>query len=315
MDRRRRWWPQYRPRQLGIALRRRDTGATLILADITRAADLPPRTPQMFLRSTGLLFLIPLSIAGAWRVVAHLPDVSLDPSIPITPESIDRLVTPRSGIALHTQDIGWTSRFRPSHGVVQTLRSGRVFLAGDAAHVHSPVGGQGMNFGSQDAQNLVWKLAAADRLRPELADALLDSYQAERHPVTAEMVSRVRRLTSLAAAPQRSLRRMVSVAAPVILSRTPAKQLLGPMLAGLNIRYRHGAIVIPDDPHSGARAAPPTSPQRSPNEWSWRHDAQQVCLVRPDGVVAATGQTVAAIRSEISSNHPLLDALVRQADI
>ena len=65
-------------------------------------------------------------------------------------------------------------------------RHGRVFLAGDAAHVHSPAGGQGMNTGMQDAFNLAWKLARPSAARA--AQALLDSYQAERHPVAAKVI-------------------------------------------------------------------------------------------------------------------------------
>jgi hypothetical protein len=85
----------------------------------------------------------------------------------------------------------WSSVYRVSHRIVPAYAAGRVFLAGDAAHVHPPVGGQGMNTGLQDAHNLAWKLALASR---NLATpALLDSYSAERHPVGLDVVQNTSR--------------------------------------------------------------------------------------------------------------------------
>jgi 2-polyprenyl-6-methoxyphenol hydroxylase-like FAD-dependent oxidoreductase len=75
----------------------------------------------------------------------------------------------------------WMSRFHSEERQVPSYRDGRVLLAGDAAHVHSPAGGQGMNTGLQDAANLGWKLAAT--VRGWAPDGLLDTYHAERHPV------------------------------------------------------------------------------------------------------------------------------------
>jgi 2-polyprenyl-6-methoxyphenol hydroxylase-like FAD-dependent oxidoreductase len=77
--------------------------------------------------------------------------------------------------------VGWTSHYRANIRMVSRYRAGNVFLAGDAAHVHSPAGGQGLNTGIQDAYNLAWKLATGD-------DALLDTYEAERLPVAAEVL-------------------------------------------------------------------------------------------------------------------------------
>ena len=87
-------------------------------------------------------------------------------------------------------DLRWSSLFRISMRLADGYRSGRVFIAGDAAHIHPPTGGQGMNTGIQDAYNLAWKLAlVAKGIAPE---SLLDSYEAERRPVGAEVVARTR---------------------------------------------------------------------------------------------------------------------------
>jgi 2-polyprenyl-6-methoxyphenol hydroxylase-like FAD-dependent oxidoreductase len=86
--------------------------------------------------------------------------------------------------AIHgMHDPRWISRFHSDERQVPRYRAGRVFLAGDAAHVHSPAGGMGMNTSIQDSANLGWKLAAV--LRGQAPDGLLDTYHAERHPVGA----------------------------------------------------------------------------------------------------------------------------------
>lgn len=85
-------------------------------------------------------------------------------------------------------NLRWSSVFRISHRLVDHYRKGRVFIAGDAAHIHPPTGGQGMNTGIQDAYNLAWKLALA--VQGRAAEGLLDSYEAERLPVAEEVVGR-----------------------------------------------------------------------------------------------------------------------------
>ncbi|MFD8228520.1 FAD-dependent monooxygenase [Streptomyces massasporeus] len=82
----------------------------------------------------------------------------------------------------------WSSSFRTSHRLVDRYSNGRVFVAGDAAHIQPPIGGQGLNTGIQDAHNLAWKLALA--VRGLAADGLLESYHAERHPIAREVVER-----------------------------------------------------------------------------------------------------------------------------
>jgi 2-polyprenyl-6-methoxyphenol hydroxylase-like FAD-dependent oxidoreductase len=91
----------------------------------------------------------------------------------------------RTGLRLH--DVTWTSVFRPNVRIVEHYRAGRVLLAGDAAHVHTPAGAQGLNTGVQDAYNLGWKLGQVIAGAP---DSLLDSYEAERRPIAARVLGR-----------------------------------------------------------------------------------------------------------------------------
>ncbi|MFB6565977.1 FAD-dependent monooxygenase [Streptomyces noursei] len=105
----------------------------------------------------------------------------------------------RDLIATHThltrdqvREVLWTSLYRPKAGMVDTYRHGRVFLAGDAAHIHSPAGGQGLNTSVQDGYNLGWKLGQV--LRHGAPDALLDTYEAERRPIAADILATSTRL-------------------------------------------------------------------------------------------------------------------------
>ncbi|WP_433594211.1 FAD-dependent monooxygenase [Nocardia sp. CA-145437] len=104
-------------------------------------------------------------------------------------EVLQEHVTRRSRRAdIVLSDLSWSTVWRPNVRLAQRYRSGRVFLAGDAAHVHPPTGGQGLNTGVQDAYNLGWKLAAALRDPGAATDALLDSYETERRAVAARVL-------------------------------------------------------------------------------------------------------------------------------
>ena len=107
--------------------------------------------------------MVPVPDPGRWRIIAHVPAAANADAPAIDAAYLDRLIMERMGLEFEVHDVGWTSRFTLTHGVADGYRRGRVFLAGDAAHVHSPVGGQGLNTGVQDAHNLIWKLAEVDR--------------------------------------------------------------------------------------------------------------------------------------------------------
>ncbi|WP_406194373.1 FAD-dependent monooxygenase [Kitasatospora sp. NBC_01560] len=122
--------------------------------------------------------------SGAADSVRHGLDGDRAPELRHIQAVLDRL-SPRP---VQASGLRWSSTFRISARLAGSYRSDRLFLAGDAAHIHPPTGAQGMNTGIQDAYNLAWKLALA--VRGIDADGLLDSYHAERHPVGAEVVGR-----------------------------------------------------------------------------------------------------------------------------
>ncbi|WP_448616640.1 FAD-dependent monooxygenase [Modestobacter sp. URMC 112] len=129
----------------------------------------------------------PLDGSGTWQVQA---DVRPDASGAIETASLElfqRLFAERGFAQVRLSDATWLSDFSPRVAIVDRYRVGRVFLAGDAAHVHSPAGGQGMNTGIQDAYDLGWKLDAV--LRGRARDDLLDTYQEERMPVARSVLT------------------------------------------------------------------------------------------------------------------------------
>jgi 2-polyprenyl-6-methoxyphenol hydroxylase-like FAD-dependent oxidoreductase len=122
-----------------------------------------------------------MSHSETWFFIADVPPAEQGPRPPITLETLQRLFDERVGLPdVHFSHPLWISTWRPNIRMVDQYRKERVFLAGDAAHVHSAAGGQGLNTGLQDAYNLGWKLAAVLKGAPE---ALLDTYQFERLPI------------------------------------------------------------------------------------------------------------------------------------
>jgi hypothetical protein len=159
------------------------------------------------------------------------------------------------------RDAAWLTRFRLHHRQASHYRSGRMFLAGDAAHIHSPVGAQGMNTGIQDAWNLGWKLALAIARRAD--DRLLDSYHAERWPVGRTLLRVTDRIFGVLARSasggqvMESIRRLLlrGIVAPA-MSRPKVRALAFHFVSQLGIHYRSSPIVREAEPRleAGPRA-------------------------------------------------------------
>lgn len=152
---------------------------------------------------------------------------------PVTVQEIRDAIQRVTGIELAITEIQEARRFRDNSRQAATYRNGRVLLAGDAAHVHSPLGGQGLNLGIMDAVNLGWKLAAV--LRGFGRDKLLDTYTRERHPVGAAVLNNTRAQAALLApTPQViALREIMSD----LMDIPDVKEYLGRMLSGVGVRY------------------------------------------------------------------------------
>jgi hypothetical protein len=161
-------------------------------------------------RKTQLRFgAIPLG-DGVYRVGVPAEGVAEDRAVPPTLEEFQQQLRAYAGTDFGVHSPRWLSRFGDATRLAERYRTGRVLLAGDAAHIHPPTGGQGLNLGIQDAFNLGWKLAA--EVGGWAPEGLLDSYHTERRPVAADVLNNSRaqmELLSLEPGPQ-SLRRLLS---------------------------------------------------------------------------------------------------------
>ena len=157
---------------------------SVMLADVP-LAEKP--TGTVAANSTGDAFALIVPFGDGWfRVVAWSRDNQQPDDAPVSADEIRATVRQVFGTDYGMGEPRWLSRFHSDERQVPQYRVGRVFLAGDAAHVHSPAGGQGMNTGLQDAANLGWKLAAV--AGGWAGDGLLDTYQDERHPVGQQVL-------------------------------------------------------------------------------------------------------------------------------
>ncbi len=165
--------------RLGIDFPGHSVLTSVMLADV-RLGDPPEEPLQLNANNAGLAFVAPFG-DGWYRVIAWNRHRQVPDTEAVDLEEVRQITRLVLGSDFGMHDPRWMSRFHNDERQVPHYRAGRVFLAGDAAHVHSPAGGQGMNTGLQDAANLSWKLAAAWRGFGD--DGLLDTYHAERYPV------------------------------------------------------------------------------------------------------------------------------------
>jgi 2-polyprenyl-6-methoxyphenol hydroxylase-like FAD-dependent oxidoreductase len=216
--------------QAGIAFEGGAYGESFVLADVRLEANdaVPGREVILFFSPAGLVVVAPLP-EGIHRIVATVEDAPEQPSIEYVQDLLDSR-GPQAARAV-VREVLWGSRFRVHHRIAHAYRNRRMLLAGDAAHVHSPAGGQGMNTGMQDATVLAKALVTA------LAgnDAALDAYEASRKPVAQQVVALADRLTRMATAP-RALRGLRNFALS-ILARVPKfRRTLAWQLSGLVYR-------------------------------------------------------------------------------
>ena len=164
--------------------------------------DNPPQWP-MFLQRRELGSITAVQFRPGWyRICTSEPKHADEPTGPVTLEELRASTLRVAGTDFGMHDPTWLSRFGDAVRQAERYRVGRVFLAGDAAHIHLPAGGQGMNMGMQDAFNLGWKLAAV--LRGDAPDSLLDTYHSERHAADAEMLKVIRAQSVIVESGQRA---------------------------------------------------------------------------------------------------------------
>ena len=303
---------------------------SLMLADV-RLREAPGAT--LTVNGTGDSFAFVAPFGDGWfRVITWNRRNPLPDTAPVDLEEMRAVARDALGSDFGMRDARWTSRIHCDERQVRSYRVGRAFLVGDAAHVHTPAGGQGMNAGLQDAANLGWKLAAA--VRGHAPDGLLDTYHTERHPVGRTVVRAsggLIRAAMVRSAAGQAVRDAVGGAA---LRVGPCARRVAGVLSGIGVRYPAGPGAhplagrrAPDLPLAGAGRgpgrlyealrdgcfvllAPAGGGVRPPAGWTDRvraataGDAEVATrLVRPDGYVgwAACDPDPAALSAALTA--------------
>jgi hypothetical protein len=221
---------------------------SFILADVQLEATLARDRVHLFLNEDGVLGVIPFG-ENRWRIVANIPPDSRGLTLPeVTLTEVQTLLDQRAIAGMKASEPHWMSRFHISHRKVREFRKLRVFLAGDAAHIHSPAGGQGMNTGIQDAFNLAWKLALVVRGRAPAQ--LLASYHVERDPVAKGVLNLTDRITRMATMRNSVAQSVRDFLLPVVSGIDFVGDKLADRLAELNVSYRNSPVV---ENHGGGR--------------------------------------------------------------
>jgi hypothetical protein len=275
----------------------------------------PPRA-HVTAKATGAGFVFTVPFGDGWhRVIAWNRRNQPPESAPVDFEEIRDTVRRVLGTDMGMHDPRWISRFHSDERQVPRYRDGRVFLAGDAAHIHSPAGGMGMNTGLQDAANLGWKLTAA--IKGWAPEGLLDTYHDERHPVGRRVLRTSGVILRGALTRSRGLRAIRDGALRLATRTGPIARRMAGAVSGIDLAYPSppGAHPLtghraPDIPLAGDRprtlygalrpdrfllVIPPGVDVATarPGGWADRVDlavaggpTRTVVLVRPDGYIA-----------------------------
>ncbi|CAI8749883.1 FAD-dependent oxidoreductase [Methylococcus capsulatus] len=299
---------------LGIEFQGYTEPQTYLLGDVLiDGAGLDHNSIYLWWHNGGTVALFPFEEA-TWRVFAVRKPGAGDEATTIAElqEHIDRHGP--GGLRLH--DASWLSAFRINERLAERYRAGRCFLVGDAAHIHSPAGGQGMNTGIQDAVNLGWKLAyAANGIGN--ADLLLDSYEAERRPIARSVVKAAARKLHLAFGGGRLDTILRDVAVTVFGNMSAVQKMLQVELSETEIVYREGPLVALGLPQRkprrtgvGARARDAALADPPRRLWSLLSEPHHSLLlfedsrhpIPVDGIMEGTGDRLRIVRLDERSD-------------
>src|SRR6185437_13001251 len=208
-----------------------------MLADVETNDALPGDELQLCPSELGPVAIFPMS-ATRRRVVATIEKPEGDaPSL----ELVRKILAERAPSGLEARALHWSSYFRIHHRQVAKLRVRRIFIAGDAAHIHSPFGGQGMNTGLHDVWNLVWKLDLF--LRDHGTEQLLESYSAERLPVIENVIATTHFLTKAMGTPNKFAQGLRDTIIPMVSRLAPFQHAFVQRLSELGIGYADSPLV------------------------------------------------------------------------
>jgi 2-polyprenyl-6-methoxyphenol hydroxylase-like FAD-dependent oxidoreductase len=208
-----------------------------MLADVETNETLPADELQLCPSELGPAAIFPMS-ATRRRIVATIENAEGEAP---TLDLVQQILRQRAPKEIEARGLFWSSFFRIHHRQVAQLRVGRMFIAGDAAHIHSPFGGQGMNTGLHDVWNLVWKLDLV--LHGHGNEQLLESYSAERRPVIKSVIETTHFLTRAMGTPNRLAQVLRDTVIPLVSRLAPFQHAFVERLSELGIDY-HGSPIV-----------------------------------------------------------------------
>jgi len=212
------------------------------VADVEAAGPAVNGELHVDLDEADFLGVFPLAGAGRARLIGTVRDERADRADTLTFKDIsDRAI---NHLKVRINKVNWFSTYHVHHRVTHHFRKGRAFLLGDAAHIHSPAGGQGMNTGIGDAINLAWKLAAV--IAGRAPDKLLDSYEAERIGFARRLVATTDRVFSFATSDGRLADFLRTRVAPLLIPRAiafqPVREFMFRTVSQIMLNYRNGPL-------------------------------------------------------------------------
>jgi 2-polyprenyl-6-methoxyphenol hydroxylase-like FAD-dependent oxidoreductase len=265
-------------RRLGFSFDGEDYGQDWLMAEVRTEWPMRSDRFHIFAHSPAVLAMFPLS-SSRWRLfLAQVPNRGPERRAPDMQE-IERLVAQRGPQGMRLTDPTLLAAFRCYLRSTKTMRSGRVLIAGDAAHVHSPAGGQGLNTGLHDAFNLGWKLALVTQ--GQAPPALLDTYQAERVPIATSVLALTHGLVRTFSMPSPGKRFLRDQLLPIAMATPVAQHRYTRRLSQLSHTYRGGPLAAPAGRTARGGLAPG---DRLPAVAGLRRDGKPVCtldLLRP----------------------------------
>jgi 2-polyprenyl-6-methoxyphenol hydroxylase-like FAD-dependent oxidoreductase len=220
---------------LNLPFKGRSLTQNYVLGDLHVDGEIPRGQLSIFLARNGFLAVFPMG-GDRFRLMATDPGGGAVNAGEPTLQDIQRLYDRVCHLPARLHDLNWSSRFHINSRHLSTLRVNRVFFGGDAAHVHSPAGGQGMNAGIQDMINLSWKLAMVikGQARPEL----LDTYQSDRLPVIRRLVAMTERATRVCNSTNPIVHTALTRLAPIVLGLDKVQNRAAPRLGQVAASYR-----------------------------------------------------------------------------
>ena len=212
------------------------------VADVEAAGPAANGELHVDLDEADFLGVFPLAGEGKARLIGTVRDERADRADTLTFKDVsDRAI---NHLKVQVNKVNWFSTYHVHHRVTQHFRKGRAFLLGDAAHIHSPAGGQGMNTGIGDAINLAWKLAAV--VAGRAPDQLLDSYEAERIGFARRLVATTDRVFSFATSEGRLADFLRTRVAPLLIPRViafePVREFMFRTVSQIMLNYRNGPL-------------------------------------------------------------------------